>query len=196
MIDFPASPSTGTVFSAAGASWRYDGTKWVAYTTGVNGGPNDVGRNLIHNPLFNIAQRGAGPFTASGYTLDRWYGFINLDTASITQLGLAPGFAIDEAAAFALSTVFTGNAGAAAQTVLIQYMEDVRRWQDSDTLYALAYPEHKIGVSIDKFRRSASATVNGAGQAISTVFARYVVTFTASSITGKRWEPMATILRL
>ena len=27
---------------------------------------HNVGRNLIHNPLFNIAQRGAGPFTVLG----------------------------------------------------------------------------------------------------------------------------------
>jgi hypothetical protein len=59
MIDFPASPTTGQIFTAAGASWRYDGTKWVAYGTGAL----DVGRNLIQNSLFNVAQRGAGPFT-------------------------------------------------------------------------------------------------------------------------------------
>ena len=27
---------------------------------------NNVGRNLIHNSLFNVAQRGAGPFTTTG----------------------------------------------------------------------------------------------------------------------------------
>ena len=31
----------------------------------------DVGRNLLHNSLFNVTQRGNGPWT-TGYTLDRW----------------------------------------------------------------------------------------------------------------------------
>ena len=30
MIDFPASPTTGQVFASGAASWRWDGTKWLA----------------------------------------------------------------------------------------------------------------------------------------------------------------------
>lgn len=30
MIDFPASPSNGQVFTSGALSWRFDGTKWVA----------------------------------------------------------------------------------------------------------------------------------------------------------------------
>ena len=30
MIDFPASPTTGQIFTSGPASWRWDGTKWVA----------------------------------------------------------------------------------------------------------------------------------------------------------------------
>jgi len=30
MIDFPASPTTGQIFTSGGLSWRFDGTKWVA----------------------------------------------------------------------------------------------------------------------------------------------------------------------
>jgi hypothetical protein len=33
-IDFPSSPSVGQIFQAAGASWRFNGTKWVANATG------------------------------------------------------------------------------------------------------------------------------------------------------------------
>ena len=29
MIDFPASPTNGQVFTSGTASWRFDGTKWV-----------------------------------------------------------------------------------------------------------------------------------------------------------------------
>ena len=30
MIDFPASPTPGQIFTAGTASWRWDGTKWLA----------------------------------------------------------------------------------------------------------------------------------------------------------------------
>ena len=43
----------------------------IATTAFVAPAFNGIGRNLIHNPLFNIAQRGTGPW-ASGYTADRW----------------------------------------------------------------------------------------------------------------------------
>jgi hypothetical protein len=37
MIDFPASPTVGQTFSAAGVTWTWDGAKWTA--TGITGGP-------------------------------------------------------------------------------------------------------------------------------------------------------------
>ena len=38
---------------------------------------NNVGRNLIHNSLFNVAQRGAGPWSrAANIHLDRWQIFV------------------------------------------------------------------------------------------------------------------------
>jgi len=30
VLDFPASPTTGQIFTAGTASWQFDGTKWVA----------------------------------------------------------------------------------------------------------------------------------------------------------------------
>ena len=30
MIDFPASPTTGQIFTSGAASWRFDGVKWTA----------------------------------------------------------------------------------------------------------------------------------------------------------------------
>jgi len=36
-LDFPAAPGTGLVHIAAGLSWRFDGTKWMATTTGEAG---------------------------------------------------------------------------------------------------------------------------------------------------------------
>jgi len=37
-LDFPAAPGAGLTHVAAGLSWRFDGTKWVAATTGEVGG--------------------------------------------------------------------------------------------------------------------------------------------------------------
>jgi hypothetical protein len=31
-IDFPATPTNGQTHSAAGATWKYDGTKWISYS--------------------------------------------------------------------------------------------------------------------------------------------------------------------
>ncbi|HEY2419121.1 MAG TPA: hypothetical protein VGH84_14450, partial [Steroidobacteraceae bacterium] len=47
---------------------------------------HNVGRNLIHNPLFNVAQRGAGPWTTAGiWTLDRWFIYPIGSAQSVTQ---------------------------------------------------------------------------------------------------------------
>ena len=95
-------------------------TQWVS-TSGATGpagppgpgSPNNVGRNLIHNPLFNIAQRGAGPFTTGVYTLDRWVLGLGGDAASVTRPNFGMGgLNVDEEAHWMLQNVFTGGAGA------------------------------------------------------------------------------------
>ena len=119
-----------------------DSTSWVAATnmTGlanaatkddVASSQQNVGRNKLHNSMFNVAQRGAGPFTVAGsLSLDRWSLYFNLDTLSIQQTIVSDGDRSqigDEAAKACLGAVFTGNAGAAAQSILSQSIEDVRR---------------------------------------------------------------------
>jgi hypothetical protein len=37
MIDFPANPLVGQIFSAGSGMWRWTGTKWVAYTPSSGG---------------------------------------------------------------------------------------------------------------------------------------------------------------
>ncbi|HEY2416400.1 MAG TPA: hypothetical protein VGH84_00655, partial [Steroidobacteraceae bacterium] len=79
-LDFPNSPTLNQTFvGQGGVLYIWDGAKWVASTSGLPGGPYaplaalGVGRNLLHNALFNVAQRGAGPWTTSGaITMDRW----------------------------------------------------------------------------------------------------------------------------
>jgi hypothetical protein len=71
MIDFPASPTVGQQFTAAGVTWTWDGTKWTAGGLGpIVGGIND---NRIINGDMRIDQRNNGASgTAVGYTVDRW----------------------------------------------------------------------------------------------------------------------------
>ena len=63
-LDFPSPATTGQPFTGpSGVQWVFDGQKWVAGTgTAPLAVTNNVGRNLIHNSMFNIAQRGYGPW--------------------------------------------------------------------------------------------------------------------------------------
>lgn len=155
----------------------------------------NMGRNFIHNPLFRFVQRGVGPFTATGYTLDRWVLGLTGDAASITQTALADAdrTAIgDETADFALQNVFTGASSAADFTLMQQRIETIHRLSNKTvtvSFYAKAATgTPKVGVSIDQnFGSGGSTAVNGSGTAvaISTTWTRYTVTLTIASATGK-----------
>ena len=160
---------------------------------------NNVGRNLIHNPLFNVAQRGAGPWTTSAtYTADRWIQYIGgASTLNTARNGLVDANRSqigDEAAEWCLYCTFTGGAGAADAAVLQQNIENTRRlagrtvivsfWAAANT----ATP--KLGVSIDEnfgTGGSPSATVSGVGQTVTltTTWTRYSLTFVLPSASGK-----------
>lgn len=72
MIDFPASPTNGQVFTSGAQSWTWDGTKWVASGIAVMP-PLSTGDNRIINGDMRIDQRNNGASgTAAGYTVDRW----------------------------------------------------------------------------------------------------------------------------
>ena len=143
VADTPPTASPGTLwFDSVGGQLyvRYadaTSTQWVPsaaiglsnVATQTDVGKN-TGRNLLHNPLFNVAQRGAGPFTVNGYTLDRWIASFLNGSLSTTQLTLADADRAtigDESAKYAMQAVCVGGAGAGDQTQLIQGVEDVRR---------------------------------------------------------------------
>lgn len=196
MIDFPSSPSTGQIFTAAGASWRWDGTKWVAYGGGSSG---DVGRNLLHNPLFNVAQRGAGPFTV-GFGVDRWgVSSQGGDASSVTQsiLSDADRAAIgDEAARRSLTNVVTASAAAGAYTYILQSIEDVYRLSGK-TVTVSFWARANSGtpkIGLNAFisygtggSPSASIWALSTGNAvtISTTWTRYSSTITIPTASGK-----------
>jgi hypothetical protein len=185
-----------------------DSTAWVAATnmTGlanaatkddVGSSLQNVGRNKLHNSMFNVAQRGAGPFTAAGYTLDRWQmGFsggtfsvsqIIQNDAGRTQIG-------DETCNFALNGACAGAALTGDYAQIIQSVEDVRRLAGKAVTVsfwaAAATAGLKIGVGINQFfgtGGSPSAAVQVAGQSVTlgTTWARYSVTFALASVIGK-----------
>jgi hypothetical protein len=85
MIDFPASPTVGQQFTAAGVTWIWDGAKWLpsGLSPTVAPGIND---NRLINGDMRIDQRGVASGaggTASGYTVDRWQ-YYATQTARIT----------------------------------------------------------------------------------------------------------------
>jgi hypothetical protein len=196
MFDFPNSPTTGQqVTTPNGGIYQWDGTKWAS----VGFGPafNNVGRNFIHNSLFSVAQRGAGPITIGGYTMDRWTHAINTDTVSVTNTPLtdADRTAIgDEAARLCWQNVFTGNAAAGAYNVVQQRIEDVYRLAGKTVTISFwakaASGAPKVGVSIDLAMGtggSPSADVYGNGVAITigTTWTRYSTSLTFATMTGK-----------
>ena len=159
---------------------------------------NNVGRNLVHNPLFNVQQRGQGPWTANGvFTSDRWGSNLVGGTQSITIIALtdADRAAIgDEAAEFALQAVVAGAAAAADYNQIYHTIEDVRRLGGktiTTSFWAkVASGSHKIGVTPFQFFGTGGSPSNyvqpnGLAVTIGTTWARYSVTQTLPSTSGK-----------
>jgi hypothetical protein len=158
---------------------------------------NNVGRNLIHNSMFNVAQRGGGPWAATNaYTADRWRIGLNLDTVSITVALLSDAQRTqigDEAAYESLRNIFTGNAAAAAYNAIGQAVEDVRRFAGRTVVvsfYAVGEPgADRLGVSLSQLFGSGGApsppvNLNGQSVALGTTWARYSLVFTLPSTNG------------
>ena len=160
---------------------------------------DNIGRNKLHNPLFNVAQRGAGPFTTNGaYTADRWTQSLSTSTLSTTLVSLADTdrTAIgDEEAQNGLQVVFGGTSGAGDYAYLQQRIESVRRLSNKTvtlSFWARATSgTPKIGYNWTQFFGSGgspSAQVNfnsGATAALSTTWTRYSITVAVPSASGK-----------
>jgi hypothetical protein len=209
----PVTPTPGMMwFDSVGVQtylWYQDPVgppQWVPLNTppglsstigaSVTASLNNAGRNLIHNSLFNVAQRGIGAFTVAGYTLDRWVSSLSTDTASFSQFVLsdADRAAVgDEAASFALLNTWTGTSGAGALTAMQQRIENLRRlagktvtvsfWARSPTAGI------KLGVELSQYfgsggSPSAFAPGTGVPVTLGTSWQRYSVTISVPSISG------------
>jgi len=161
---------------------------------------HDVGRNLIHNSMFNIAQRGAGPFATLGtYTLDRWLLFGATDAASILQVALGDGgrAAIgDEEARLGLQNTFTGNAAAGAFHRIDQRIENVSRLAGKTvtiSFYAsTSSGTPKLGLNMTQSfgtggspSAAVQALATGNSVTLSTTWTRYSSTIALPSVAGK-----------
>jgi hypothetical protein len=162
------------------------------------GGTGDIGRNLIHNPLFNIQQRGASGFTGSGiYTADRWQ---SLWSGGSQTISIAPSTDTiraqigDESANWQFVNAFTGGAGTSDFSVITQPIEGVRRLAGKTvtvSFYAATGSGNiNIGVGFAQVfgtGGSPSANIPVAGQKVvaSPTWQRFSLTFALPSIAGK-----------
>lgn len=92
----------------------------------------NIGRNYLHNAIFGVIQRGPGPFSAGGYTLDRWTinSFGAFDVMSVTQTALTDTDRAqigDQAAVSCFQNNYTGSSNAGAGSYVEQRVEDVHR---------------------------------------------------------------------
>ena len=180
--------------------------QWVATTSSQGGAAADltpamhnVGRNLLHNGLFNITQRGTGPFTIGGaFSADRWRQWIGAtdtintvingtDDATRAQVG-------DEACQQVIYSTFTGGSAADDLVILQQNIECVRRLSGKTvtvSFWVVGNAGAKLGVSIDQWLGDGmsppEAGVIGNGQSI-TLNGDYVLhsmTFVIPSVAVK-----------
>ena len=167
--------------------------------TGPQGpaGTSGIGRNLIHNALFNVAQRGTGAFTTSGvYTLDRYYqGFTDgsLSTSRVALADIDRTQIGDEAATNCFRAVVVGGSNAGSFASFSQAIESVRRLSGKTVTISFwakcAAATPKLGVQLDQGfgTPSGSAAVHVTGQAVTlaTTWARYTVTLALPTAAGK-----------
>jgi hypothetical protein len=160
------------------------------------GGFNNVGRNLINNSMMRVAQRGNGPFTAAGYSLDQWVVYVNADTVSVARGAFGVGGPTgDEAAQYFLTSSFTGTSGAAAVNGIVQKIENVARLSGKTIIvsfWANTNTAPKLGVNVYQSFGSGGSPSTGAyvlatGQqfAIGSTWARYSCAIAIPSIVGK-----------
>jgi hypothetical protein len=159
----------------------------------MNTDPNT--ENQLHNPAFNVTQRGTGPWTTTGYTADRWALATSGDTvsASLVTATDADRAAIGRwEAEKVMQIAVTGNAAATSYTLLRQGIEQVRFFSYytlTISFYAKATSgAPSVGASFDQnFGTSGSATSAGTGSsvALTTTWTRYSLTLLVPSCTGK-----------
>ncbi len=197
MFDFPNSPTIGQVITGGnGAAYQWDGVKWDASSAITGAAANNVGRNLIHNSMFNIWQRGNSFTQLNVRTADRWsLAVAGADTVGVALAPLSDTNRTnigDEAAKYCMNVNVVGSTG---HTYIQQSIEDMRRLAGKTvtvSFWSNADKTLKLGVNIlQSFGSggspSAGLWVQATGNSVTvgTTFARYSMTFAIPSIIGK-----------
>jgi hypothetical protein len=157
-----------------------------------------AGKNAIINGDFGVWQRGAGAFTGltGTYSSDRWtfYGQGSGVSHSATRETFTPATApvAGYEGTFFYRDVITSGADAATQMIVIQKIEDVRKFAGQTVTVSFWAKANtgtpKVGIEFyQDFGSGGSGAVSGTGQSvtISTSWARYSATFSVPSISGK-----------
>jgi|SRR5215472_2964820 len=184
----------------SGSSTPYHATaaeiSTFASATVASGAYGNVGRNLLYNALFNVQQRGTGPWT-SGYTADRWAlqsvttGSVSASIGAISAASAA-SFS-DEAAEHNLIATVTAGTGVTEQIALQQNIEDVRRLSGKNVTVSfwawVGSGTPKIGVELVQYfgsggSPSAFVSVPMGAVTLSTTPTRYTLTVALPSVSG------------
>lgn len=159
---------------------------------------HNVGRNFFHNGLFNIWQRGVGPWTSGSYTADRWQVANNTDTISFSQVALTDAQRAqigDESAYWGFQNTFTGNSAASAFNEVIHKVESVPRLSGKTvtvSFFAVSPQNLRLGLNgYQQFGTGGSPSpalsfqTTGNSVQLSSTWARYQTTFNIPSMAGK-----------
>jgi hypothetical protein len=196
----PGAPFNGQLIketdTGAILQWDLASATWIALVQANIGAAQGAFKNAIRNGDFSIAQRGAGPFVASGiYTLDGWsQTFIN-GSMSTTQVAATLGNPAQlDGAKFGLQSVVVGTAAAGDLAVLTHRIESVLKYAGKKVTLTFKAKANagtpKIGIEVEQFFGTGgapSATVDTAIQAVTlnVTETEYSITFTVPSIAGK-----------
>jgi hypothetical protein len=190
---------------------QWDGTKWASVASqpaSMSSALNNVGRNLLHNGMFNVQQRGVGPWTINGaYTADRWLmSFVGTGAALSVQIGVPSDIARsqigDEQMYYVLDATFTGTSGVGDYNIITHCIENARRLAGKTvtvSMYAVAATSGlRLGINgYQSYGTGGTPTAaehwaaTGASWTLGTGWARYSVTFTVPTSSGKTFGTTA-----
>ena len=161
-------------------------TNMLGNMSSINGGPLAGFRNMIMNGRMDLAQRGPGPFTAAGYTLDRWR---IKQPGTGSTVAVAPGTINNDEFPNCLKAdrTTTGSTG----FIIEQPIEGVRSLTGKTvtvSFYASCANGISLGVSLAQnfgTGGSSEVAVTTQNQVLTTTPTRYSFTFSMPSITGK-----------
>lgn len=193
MPDLGAVTDDSSVVGEHAGSGRFAATAFRTYVAGL--GTTNTGRNLLHNPMFNISQR-TGPWTTSGYTADRWDMGLSGGTLSVSIQNIADNVRDqigDEAAAQGLQWVCVGGGGATDLAFIEQRVEGLRRTAGKTVTLsfwaAAASGTPSLGCGLTQVfgtggSPSGPVVVVGRAVTLSTVWTRYSVAIAVPSVAG------------